>query len=196
MELVFAVIDPDTLSCMGMQQLLEDLIPSAEVAVFHSFEALTADDPGRFVHFFVSSGIYFEHAAFFLAQPRQTIVLVRGHAGPNLSGLRTLNVCQEEKDLVKSLLHLQQRGHAGHDASRHPSALPHDVPNLLSARETEVAVLLAKGCINKEIADRLGISLTTVISHRKSIMAKLRARSLADIIIYVVTHGLAPLDEL
>ena len=74
--------------------------------------------------------------------------------------------------------------------------MPHDVPNLLSTRETEVAVLLAKGCINKEIADRLCISLATVISHRKSIMAKLRARSLADVIIYVVTHGLAPLDEL
>lgn len=181
---------------MGMQQLLEDLIPSAEVAVFHSFEALTADDPGRFVHFFVSSDIYFEHAAFFLAQPRQSIVLVRGNAYPHMSGLQTLNVCQNEKDLVKSLLQLQQRGHAGHDAHRHPSSVPQEVPNLLSARETEVAVLLAKGCINKEIADRLCISLATVISHRKNIMTKLRARSLADIIIYVVTHGLAPLGAL
>jgi DNA-binding CsgD family transcriptional regulator len=196
MELVFAVIDPDTLSCMGMQQLLEDLIPSAEVAVFHSFEALTADDPGRFVHFFVSSGIYFEHAAFFLAQPRQTIVLVRGHAGPNLSGLRTLNVCQEEKDLVKSLLHLQQRGHAGHDASRHPSALPHDVPNLLSARETEVAVLLAKGCINKEIADRLGIAVTTVIFHRNNICTKLGTRSVGRMTIYAVLAGLVDVSSI
>ena len=35
-----------------------------------------------------------------------------------------------------------------------------------------------------------------VISHRKNIMAKLKARSLADIIIYVVMSGLLCVDEL
>jgi DNA-binding NarL/FixJ family response regulator len=67
---------------------------------------------------------------------------------------------------------------------------------LLSQREAEVAILLSKGLINKEIADRLNISLTTVISHRKNIMDKLHARSLADIIIYVVMNNLADISEL
>ena len=60
----------------------------------------------------------------------------------------------------------------------------------------EVAILLAKGYINKEIADQLHISLTTVITHRKNIMDKLRARSLADIILYVVMNGLVDVGEL
>ena len=55
---------------------------------------------------------------------------------------------------------------------------------------------MAKGNINKEIADRLNISITTVITHRKNIMEKLQARSLADIIIYVVMNGLADIGEL
>ena len=55
---------------------------------------------------------------------------------------------------------------------------------------------LILGLINKEIADRLNISLTTVISHRKNIMDKLHARSLADIIIYVVMNNLADISEL
>ena len=59
-----------------------------------------------------------------------------------------------------------------------------------------MAILLAKGHINKEIADQLHISLTTVISHRKNIMDKLRARSLADIILYVVMNGLIDVGEL
>jgi DNA-binding NarL/FixJ family response regulator len=60
----------------------------------------------------------------------------------------------------------------------------------------EVAVLLAKGLINKEIGDRLHISVTTVITHRKNIMEKLHARSLADIIIYAVMNGLVDVGEI
>ena len=56
--------------------------------------------------------------------------------------------------------------------------------------------LLTMGLINKEIADRLNISVTTVITHRKNIMEKLHARSLADIIIYAVMNGYVNLGEL
>ena len=66
----------------------------------------------------------------------------------------------------------------------------------LSAREVEVAVLLSKGFINKEIADRMDIKESTVISHRKNIMEKLKARSLADIIVYSVMNGLVDASEL
>ena len=43
----------------------------------------------------------------------------------------------------------------------------------LSVREIEVLILITKGLINKEIADKLNISLTTFISHRKNITEKL-----------------------
>ena len=75
----------------------------------------------------------------------------------------------------------------------HPQKSP---DMILSPREIEVAVLLSKGCINKEVADRLDISLATAISHRKNIMDKLHARSLADVIVYVVMNGLADVSEL
>ena len=55
---------------------------------------------------------------------------------------------------------------------------------------------MAQGYINKEVADRLNISTTTVITHRTHIMEKLRARSLADIIIYVVMNGLLDVGEI
>jgi DNA-binding NarL/FixJ family response regulator len=66
----------------------------------------------------------------------------------------------------------------------------------LTPREVEVAVLLCKGHINKEIADLLNISITTVISHRKNIMEKLHARSLANVIIYAVMMGIVDIAEL
>ena len=59
----------------------------------------------------------------------------------------------------------------------------------------EVLVLLVKGLINKQIADKLNISLTTVISHRKNIVEKLGIRSLSGLTIYAVMHGYVEADS-
>ena len=56
--------------------------------------------------------------------------------------------------------------------------------------------LVAKGYINKEIADKLCISLPTVISHRKNICDKLHIRSVSALTIYAVTHGIVSVDEI
>ena len=47
----------------------------------------------------------------------------------------------------------------------------------LSRREQEVLELLAQGCSNKEIADKLSISIETVTWHLRHIYAKLHVRS-------------------
>lgn len=221
MKIEFAILDSNMLSCMGMQRLLEGIIPMVEISLFGTYEQYVMAQPERFIHCFVSSAIYFEHAQHFIRQPKRYIVMVHGDAYPHIAGLLTLNVSQDEKSMVKQLLMLQQRGRAaamrmsrGVDNSDIPG-MPKGMPNvhtleeeqgmnatgeskpaLLSARETEVAVLLAKGYINKEVAQRMNISLTTVITHRKNIMEKLHGRSLADIIIYVVMNGIVGVDEL
>lgn len=66
----------------------------------------------------------------------------------------------------------------------------------LSAREIEVLTLIARGRINKEIADKLHISLTTVISHRKNITEKLGIKSVAGLTIYAVMHGYVEADSI
>jgi DNA-binding CsgD family transcriptional regulator len=43
----------------------------------------------------------------------------------------------------------------------------------LSSRENQVAALVLKGTSGQEIADELGISLTTVKTHRKNLYLKL-----------------------
>lgn len=52
----------------------------------------------------------------------------------------------------------------------------------LTQREREIAVLLAEGRHNREVAERLAISPRTVEVHKARIMEKLGARSLADLI--------------
>jgi DNA-binding NarL/FixJ family response regulator len=115
----------------------------------------------------------------------RTIVLTSGSAAPGLSDVNTLNVNQSEQALTCDILRLHSRGH-GHNHNHRPTiAAEHD----LSPREIEVLVLLTRGYINKEIAARLNISLTTVISHRKNITEKLGIKSLSGLTIYAVMRG-------
>jgi FixJ family two-component response regulator len=52
----------------------------------------------------------------------------------------------------------------------------------LTRRETQVMQHVATGLLNKQIAFELGTSVKTVKIHRARVMAKMRARSLADLV--------------
>ncbi len=188
-----AIIDPNTLSCMGLQTLLEEIIPMATIRVFHSFGELVDDTPDMYAHYFVSAQIYFEHTSFFRERRPRAIVLAGGENLPQLSGVLTLNIYQNEKALVKDILKLHKHGH---QTGGHPTTLPTSEANNLSAREIEVLILITKGLINKEIADKLNISLTTVISHRKNITEKLGIKSVSGLTIYAVMNGYVEADSI
>jgi DNA-binding CsgD family transcriptional regulator len=64
----------------------------------------------------------------------------------------------------------------------------------LSKRETEILKWLAKGLSNKEIANKLNISIHTVNTHRKNIMDKTSIRSLAGLTVYAVSKGIISVD--
>jgi DNA-binding NarL/FixJ family response regulator len=61
-----------------------------------------------------------------------------------------------------------------------------DSYDLLTDREREILQLLAEGKANKDVANLLNISLTTVETHRSHILQKLSLHSTADLILYAV----------
>ena len=63
----------------------------------------------------------------------------------------------------------------------------------LSKREIDVLVAVAKGMMNKEIADRMNISIHTVISHRKNITRKTGIKSVSGLTVYALLNNL--IDE-
>lgn len=63
--------------------------------------------------------------------------------------------------------------------------------NKLSKREKEILGLIASGKSNTEIANELFLSPHTVDTHRKNIMSKLDAHSVADLVKYAIQIGLA-----
>lgn len=191
-----AIIDRNTLSCIGLQTILEEIIPSATIRVFSTFDKFICDTPDMYAHYFVSSQIYFEHTSFFLERFPKAIVLANGENLPQLKGVPTMNINQNEKQLIKSLLALQKYGHSNETIpnQNHPV---HEKDSLdLSPREIEVLVLITKGLINKEIADKLNISLTTVISHRKNITEKLGLKSVSSLTVYAIMNGYIEADSI
>jgi DNA-binding NarL/FixJ family response regulator len=61
----------------------------------------------------------------------------------------------------------------------------------LTEREREVVTLIGEGLKNKQIADRLFISETTVRHHLTSIFSKLEVSDRVELLIYAYRHGLA-----
>ena len=66
----------------------------------------------------------------------------------------------------------------------------------LSEREKEILVGVAKGLLNKEIADMYNISVHTVISHRKNITRKTGIKSVAGLTVYALLGGLIDINSL
>ena len=63
---------------MGLQHLLGRLLPMADIQVYSSAkELMEHGDMSGFLHFFVSSNIYFQQPNFFRQFPKKTIVLVK-----------------------------------------------------------------------------------------------------------------------
>jgi FixJ family two-component response regulator len=62
----------------------------------------------------------------------------------------------------------------------------------LSGREREVMQYVIAGCLNKQIADTLGIAETTIKIHRGRIMEKMAVKSVAELVQLCQTAGIAP----
>jgi len=64
----------------------------------------------------------------------------------------------------------------------------------LSDRECEVLAYIAEGWMNREIAEKLGVGIRTVETHRENVMRKLDLHSVADLTRYAISIGLVRLE--
>lgn len=66
----------------------------------------------------------------------------------------------------------------------------------LSSREKEILVCVAKGMLNKEIADHFNISIYTVITHRKNITRKTGIKTVAGLTVYALLNNLIDMNAM
>jgi len=77
---------------------------------------------------------------------------------------------------------------------KQPNSEEHKIATL-TAREREVITLIGEGLRNKQIAQRLFISETTVRHHLTSIFSKLDVSERLELVIYAYRHGLAKIPS-
>ena len=95
-----------------------------------------------------------------------------------------IDIRDSSQSILQSVLEQSAKASSGETATSN-----HE----LTRRETAVLIEVAKGLSNKEIANRLNVSIFTVTTHRKNIVRKTGIKSVAGLTVYALLNNL--IDE-
>jgi FixJ family two-component response regulator len=186
------VVDDDA----SVRESLKDLLESVglHVEVFESADAFLANRqpdvasclvldvrlPGR-------SGLEFQ-AELTKAGISLPIIFITGHGDIPMSvramksgAVEFLTKPFRDQDLLEAVRAAIERDRARREQESSIAALKTRFGSL-TAREKEVIGYVSAGFLNKQIAAEMGISEVTVKVHRRNIMQKMNARSLAELV--------------
>lgn len=173
-----AVIGLSTIEFVGIKSMMHQLW---EGNIVH-FPALNfiVEDPDKYAGYIISSDGYILNRDFFRSRKQKTLIIIKD---------TDCNFDESKRDLIADqwdaveIIHILSKFIDDID-------MKSSLPGELSHREIEVLKMVATGLINKEIADKLCISVNTVITHRKNISAKLGVKSASALTIYAIMNGL------
>lgn len=184
-----AIILSDTLRRTGLQSILVDYFPPVTTTVFSSMPSSGECRSETFDYFFISTETFVLHSDFFLPRRNKTIVLTSdGEMKENTNAISSNFYLNTTSSLELIIDRLQQLFSYENNTVESNKGL--------SARETDVLQLIVKGITNKEVADKLNISLNTVLSHRKNITSKLGIKTVSGLTYYAIMNGLISADEI
>lgn len=163
----------DTIKAIGLKYLLKE---------YFSINASIMD--GRFapeinedsILFFISPEFYISNQDFFIPRRSRTIIITDKPS----TDFNTLSSDLDETSVIERLTHILDSLSESNKEKKQSN---------LSQREIDVLKLVAKGLINKEIAEMLSISFNTVLTHRKNITAKLGIKSVSGLGFYAIMNG-------
>ena len=109
--------------------------------------------------------------------------------------------CQVEDTLFVPAVEMLEsevraQGHANSHGGKRFDEASNEQLELLSAREKDIVVCVARGLSNKEMADQLNLSVHTVATHRRNISSKLQIHSTAGLTIYAIANKLVDLKDI
>ncbi|MDR0795276.1 MAG: LuxR C-terminal-related transcriptional regulator [Tannerella sp.] len=199
-----AIILSDTLQGVGLRSLLTDYFSPVEISLFFSFDHFLPSENDFFDFYFTIPDIFVVHTDFFIPKLSKTICIIHQcslepdphlpqsydltalQSDPALSPQPVLIANRQQEEIIEQL-----RVVFNDRLSTSPKTA-----KVLSVREQDVLRLVVKGMINKEIAEKLYISLNTVLTHRKNITSKLGIKTVPGLTFYAIMHGLIPGNEI
>lgn len=106
----------------------------------------------------------------------------------------------EDQLFVPAVRHIEQQirqsGQVAYIDESENETPDKDKLEVLSDREKDIVVCVAKGMNNKEIADYLFLSVHTVTTHRRNISNKLQIHTTAGLIIYAIANKLVNIGDI
>lgn len=182
-----AIVLSDTLRSLGLQNLLINFFPPVEVTHFISSDCLfSSGNTDVYDYYFTDANTFVMNTDFFLPRRSKTVVLIDKSKHVD-SSIKSLCVYSSVENLIEELQELFKNDTINSSIENNKD---------LSSREIEVLQLIVKGITNKEIADRLNISLNTVLTHRKNLTTKLGIKTVSGLTFYAIMNGLISGDDI
>lgn len=178
------ILSANILVSNGLRELLYEYSSLSKVQLYSSFENLLSGEEKHDI-LFVDDASYLIHAGKLSAK---NIVVLVNQTPQKLDESPTpvlYTLCDEEEMIAQ----------IGKLLSSISKETENNTKKEISDRERDVLVLVAKGYMNKEIADKLNISMNTVITHRKNITSKLGIKTISGLTIYAVINGMISPSE-
>ena len=127
------------------------------------------------------------NSEFFLPHRSKTLVLINRTKPAELSN-NHITIYSPQEVIIEEMERLLTSASLSTPATEKSKGL--------STREIDVLQLIVKGITNKEIADKLNISLNTVLTHRKNITAKLGIKTVSGLTFYALMNGIVSTDNI
>ncbi len=178
-----AIVEPSAIIAQGVASILRSSGEADVVAIYPTLRAYADRLPVKDVEVVVV-GSQVAVGAQLRSELQGVAVVLLSTTVVDEDVLRqvdgVINIYDDEATLMRKLRAAVEQGETN------PYSDSHD----LSERERDVLILVAKGMANKEIADRLNISIHTVMSHRKNITHKTGIKSVAGLTVYALLNNL------
>lgn len=178
--MTFAILHHDTLSTVGLRHILHTYF-DIEAQCFTSAAAFLSSAPEQYDGYWVTAQQFVACIEVLLPRKSRVVLLSERKSDGEWSGM-SVDVSLPVEDIVEQV-NKAVRAIAG-------SHRNNEVQEELTQREVEVLRGVARGLINKEIADELHISINTVLSHRKNIVAKLGIKTVSGLSLYAMMNGI------
>lgn len=170
-----AIIGFDSLSANGIIKILAEIGDYACNVINNEIDTFQTES---YLLYIVSSNILLSYLDFFLPKKNKVLLIISEVCLIDKFPVKTVSVNDGIEKIEMEIRNLLS--FADNISKREQ----------LSLRELDVLKEIAKGKINKEIADSLNISINTVITHRKNISSKLGIRTASGLSIYAIMNGI------
>lgn len=165
----------DNLLATGLKHIFKNLF-DIDARIFNSPQELKESNINPDLIITDNSNFVADYG--FFIQRRNRFAVISDNDQTDNSNFIVINRFSTEKEIIEKLSSIIKETHNAAESAEE-----------LSQREKEVLCLIAKGLMNKEIADTLSISINTVLTHRKNITAKLGIKSVSGLSVYAMMNG-------